>query len=266
METIFGFIGAGNMGGALARAARRRLAGSQIRIADAMQAKAEELADDLGAQAVDNVTAAQCADFLFLGVKPQMIEDLLTQLRPVLAARGTPFVLVSMAAGVSIGRIRSLAGADYPVIRIMPNTPCGIGEGVILYTCADVPDKARKRFLTAMDGAGLLLELAEGLFDAGGAISGCGPAYVDLFAEALADGGVACGLPRSAAMALAAQTLVGSAKLMLESGRHPGDLKDAVCSPGGSTIQGVRTLENRAFRAAVIEAVIASCEKNKALG
>ena len=113
-----------------------------------------------------------------------------------------------------------------------------------------------------MSGAGRFARLEERLIDAGASVSGCGPAFAGLFMEALADGGVACGLPRSVAMELAAQMLLGSAALALESGRHPGQLKDAVCSPGGTTIQGVRALEKSGFRSAVIEAVIAASEKN----
>ena len=117
-----------------------------------------------------------------------------------------------------------------------------------------------------MAGAGLFCQLAENLIDAGSAVSGCGPAYVDLFVEAMADGGVACGLPRAQALQMAAQMTVGAAKLILATGSHPGTLKDAVCSPGGSTIQGVRALEKGGFRSTVMEAVMAACEKNKALG
>ena len=147
----------------------------------------------------------------------------------------------------------------------MPNTPASIGEGMILYTCGEgVTSQEQEAFLSAMSGAGRLTALPENLIDAGSAVSGCGPAFVDLFIEALADGGVACGLPRPAAMELAAQMVAGSARLVLESGRHPGELKDAVCSPGGTTIQGVRALEQRGFRGSVMEAVIAAYEKTVA--
>jgi len=167
-----------------------------------------------------------------------------------------------MAAGLTIARIRELAGGNYPVIRIMPNTPASIGEGMILYACSDDVTKTEEKvFLEAMSGAGRLSSLPESQMDAGSAVSGCGPAFVDLFLEALADGGVACGLPRAQAMEYAAQMVLGSAKLVLESGKHPGELKDAVCSPGGTTIQGVRTLEEAGFRGAVMDAVIAAYER-----
>ncbi|MBR6115543.1 MAG: pyrroline-5-carboxylate reductase [Oscillospiraceae bacterium] len=266
MEKIFGFIGAGNMGGALARSAARTVPGKQILIANRTAAKAEALAAELGACASDNITAAQRADYIILGVKPQMFPELTAELAPVLAARQSPFVLVTMAAGITIERLRALLHGDWPVIRIMPNTPCSVGRGVILYTAEGVEDADVRAFLAAMDGAGELIELPETLFDAGSAVSGCGPAFVDLFIEAMADGGVACGLPRAAALRLAARTAEGAAALLLGSGRHPGELKDAVCSPGGTTIQGVRALENAAFRGAVIEAVIAAWAKNRDLG
>ena len=261
-DVKLGFIGAGNMGGAMARAARRRVPGSCIRLANRTPAKAEALAEELGCGVSSAAGAAEWADFIFLGVKPQMMTGLLAQLRPVLAARQDRFVLVTMAAGLGIGRIQELAGGSYPVIRIMPNTPVSIGEGMILYACGQgVTDEEERLFLDAMAGAGRFSALPEPLMDAGSAVSGCGPAFADLFLEALSDGGVACGLPRAQAMELAAQMLVGSAKLVLESGRHPGLLKDAVCSPGGSTIQGVRALEQAGFRGAVMEAVIAAYEK-----
>lgn len=138
---------------------------------------------------------------------------------------------------------------------------------MILYTCGPgVTGREEKLFLSAMSNAGRFAAIPETQMDAGSAVAGCGPAFVDLFLEAMADGGVACGLSRDQALEFAAQMMAGSAQLLLETGKHPGELKDAVCSPGGSTIQGVRTLEEHGFRAAVTNAVIAAYEKNKALG
>ena len=263
----FGFIGTGNMGGALARAACRRVPSDQVFLSNRTAEKARSLAEELGCRTADNQAVAESADFIFLGVKPQMMADLLSDIGPTLAQRPSRFILMSMAAGLTIQRLQELAGGPYPVIRIMPNTPAAIGEGMILYTCGDgvAPDEEQV-FLNAMAGAGRFSPLAEHLIDAGSAVSGCGPAFLDLFLEALADGGVACGLPRTQALEFAAQMAVGAGRLVLESGSHPGALKDAVCSPGGSTIQGVRALEAAGFRSAVMEAVIAAWEKNRALG
>lgn len=258
----FGFIGTGNMGGALARAARKRLPGGNILLTNRTAAKAEALAAELGASAVDNAAAAEKAEFLFLGVKPYMVAELMADIGPVLAARKDRFVLVSMAAALTIPDLRQRGCGDWPLIRIMPNTPSAIGEGVVFYTCDGVTEAEQQTFLEAMSGAGRLLPLDDHLMDAGSAVAGCGPAYVDLFIEAMADGGVACGLSRPMALECAAQTLIGAARLMLETGAHPGALKDAVCSPGGSTIQGVRTLEEAGFRGAVMDAVIAAYEKS----
>ena len=259
----FGFIGTGNMGGALARALRKNVEGDSILLANRSAEKAAALAAELGCKAVTREEVAKKADYIFLGVKPQMMADLLTSIAPVLKDREDRFILVTMAAGLTIARIREMAGGDYPVIRIMPNTPASIGEGMILYTAgSDVIPMELDIFLMAMAGAGRLSPLPEHLMDAGSAVSGCGPAFVDLFIEALADGGVACGLPRASALEFAAQMVAGSAKLILESGKHPGVLKDAVCSPGGTTIQGVRALEAGNFRGTVMEAVIKAYEKN----
>ncbi|MCI8970803.1 MAG: pyrroline-5-carboxylate reductase [Oscillibacter sp.] len=258
-----GFIGVGNMGGALVRAARRRMEGAQLLLANRTEAKAAALAKELGASLSNNRTIAGNADYIFLGVKPQMMGDLLAEIVPVLAAREDRFILVSMAAGLSIADIQGMAGGDYPVLRIMPNTPCSIGEGMILYIPGPgVTEEEVRVFLEAMAGAGRFAPIPEKLMDAGSAVAGCGPAFADLFLEALADGGVACGLPRAQALEFAAQMMLGAARLALESGKHPGELKDAVCSPGGSTIQGVRRLEEAGFRGAVMDAVIAACEKN----
>lgn len=266
MKERYGFIGCGNMGAALARAAARTLDGEQLLLANRTAEKAEALARELGAQAVSNETVAGTADVIFLGVKPQMMGALLQSLSGVLAARKDRFVLVTMAAGLSIARIREMAGSDYPVIRIMPNTPVSVGAGMVLYASEGVGAEALEQFLGTMRAAGRFDQVAESLMDAGSALSGCGPAFVYLFLEALADGAVACGLPRVKAQEYAAQTLLGSARLALESGSHTGALKDAVCSPGGTTIAGVRALERSGFRSAAMEAVIAAYERTKALG
>ena len=259
-----GFLGTGTMGGALAEAAAGSALAGELLLVNRSREKAEKLAAKLGdrARVCTAAEAAEESDFLFLGVKPQMMEGLLSEIAPVLGARKDAPVLVTMAAGLTIDAIRRMAGGEYPVIRIMPNTPAAIGEGMILYdTGKDIPEEKTEEFLEVMKHAGRFSRLPESLIDAGSAVSGCGPAFACMFAEALADGGVACGLPRKQALEFACQMLVGTAKLILESGDHPGKLKDAVCSPGGTTIQGVRTLEESGFRGAVMDAVIAAYEK-----
>ena len=258
----FGFIGTGNMGGALVRALIKTIPGEDVILADYDPAKAEALAAQVGAQAADNDFVASHCDYIFLGVKPQVQPQVLRGLSDVLAARQTPAVLVSMAAGVPVAQVQQNAGADYPVIRIMPNTPAAVGAGMILYCCSDsVQPQQLQVFLQAMAGAGRFDQLPEGLIDAGSAVSGCGPAFACLFLEALADGGVACGLPRPKAMEYAAQTMLGTAQLLLSQQKHPGVLKDEVCSPGGTTIAGVQALEEGGLRAAAMKAVRAAYEK-----
>ncbi len=258
---VLGFIGTGNMGGALARAAAK--GGNELLLANRHPEKAQKLIDEIGGKLCTNAEVAQTADFIFLGVKPQMMADMLEEIKPVLAGRKDRFFLVTMAAALTIADIQEMAGGAYSVIRIMPNTPCAIGEGMTLYACGEGVIQAEEdTFLKAMAAAGRFSKLPEKLIDAGSSVAGCGPAFVDLFVEALADGGVACGLPRAQALEFAAQMVAGSARLILESGKHPGLLKDQVCSPGGTTIQGVRALEKGGFRSAVMEAVIAAYEKN----
>lgn len=267
MKNTFGFIGTGNMGGALARAAAKAMDPADITLADQSAEKAKALASELGCGCADAAATAESCGYIFLGVKPQVMEAMLAGIAPILAKRTDPFVLVSMAAGVSTRDIRRMAGADYPVIRIMPNIPVSAGSGVILYDVTEnVTEDAVRAFCESMRFAGLLDRLPETLIDAGSALSGCGPAFACLFIEALADGAVACGLPRSQAVTYAAQTLAGTAKMLLESGQHPGTLKDAVCSPGGSTIAGVGALEQGGFRACTIEAVTSAYQRTLELG
>ena len=267
MNNTFGFIGTGNMGGALAKAAAKALDPQSIFLSNKTAAKAENLAKELGCQAVSvDMVAANCG-YIFLGVKPQMMKDLLTRIAPILAARTDDFVLVSMAAGLTMADIQTMAGADYPVIRIMPNTPVSVGKGILMYDAtANVSPEVLAAFCNGMRFAGMLDPLPEALIDAGSAVAGCGPAFAAMFMEALADGGVACGLPRAKAMEYAAQMLLGTAALALESGQHPAQMKDAVCSPGGATSAGVRALEQGGFRAAAMNAVEAACRRTKELG
>jgi pyrroline-5-carboxylate reductase len=264
-----GFIGCGNMGGALARAAAKSelLEPSQLFIADRMNAQAERMAAELGgAKVSNNEEVAAVCDYIFLAVKPQMMRDVLAGIAPVLKARTNRFVLVTIAAGIAMESIQEMAGGEYPVIRLMPNMPAAVGKGMILYCSSKTNLPEMVNFLHMMKEAGRFDELPESLIDAGSAVSGCGPAFVYMFIEALADGGVACGLPRQKAQEYAAQTLLGAAEMVLKSGQHPGYLKDAVCSPAGSTIQGVRALEAGGFRGDVFEAVAAAYEKTVELG
>ena len=261
MENIMkiGFIGAGNMGGALATAAK-----GELYVYDKDKAKAEALIKTIGAKYAEAKEIAKSCDLIFLGVKPNIIPAAIEELKSDLSSGAT---LVSMAAGVAISKIEALLGKPASIIRIMPNTPVAVGEGMILW-CSNknVSEKAKSDFLTAMAAAGSFDEIDEGKIDAASAISGCGPAFVYMFIEALADGGVQCGLTREAAQKYAEATIAGAAKLALKSQKHPGELKDAVCSPGGSTIAGVHALEEGAFRATVADAVLSAYERTLELG
>ena len=262
-----GFIGTGAMGGAVAQIVNEAAPDAALYLANRTAEKASALAARLSRAAVStNGEIAETCDLIFLAVKPQMMAGVLAEIAPALAARRDRFVLATMAAGLTMETIRSMAGGAYPVIRMMPNTPITVGAGAVQYCGLDVTDDELAAFAALLAGAGMVDPLPEHLIDAASAVSGCGPAFVDLFLEALADGGVACGLPRQKAMAYAAAMAEGAARMARLSGDHPGALKDAVCSPAGSTIQGVRALERRAFRGAVMDAVIAAYERNRELG
>jgi len=262
-----GFIGCGNMGGALIKAAAKSLDAGDIYVYDRCSEKAAALENAVGVISSAEEKVITDTKYIFLGVKPQVLGKAIAEIKDTLKDRKERFVVVSMAAGVKISTITSLFGFDLPVIRIMPNTPVSVGEGMILYDFNSlVSDDEKEDFLKILSGAGKLDYLPEHLIDAGCALSGCGPAFVDLFAEALSDAGVKCGLPRDKALLYAAQTLLGASKLIIETKTHPAVLKDAVCSPGGSTIAGVHSLEANGFRGDVIDAVCAAFEKTKELG
>lgn len=262
----FGFIGTGNMGGALARAAAKAVAPADVFLYNRTMEKAANLARELGAKTASAEDIAARCDYVFLGVKPGQIPALLASLRPVLEGRETPAVVVSMAAGVTLKALRDKTFETCPIIRIMPNTACAVGAGLTLYDCSEaVTETQLQGFLDGMSASGRMERLAENLIDAGSAVAGCGGAFACLFMEALADGAVSCGLPRDKANVYAAQMLRGAAALALESGQPFGAMKDAVCSPGGTTIAGVRALEEGGLRAAAMNAVIAAYERTLAL-
>ena len=266
MGITVGFIGTGNMGGALARAVAKAISPQEIYLYDRCGEKADALAKKLGCNSVSLMTVAQC-NYIFLGVKPQMMSELFAELAPVLAQRKDSFVLVSMAAGIPMVKIQELAGERYPVIRIMPNMPVSVGEGMILYDSTEnVTQEQQTVFRHCMQHAGILDKLSEDLIDAGTSVASCGPAFAFLFIESLTRGGVACGLSEDKAMLYAKQMLLGSARLALESDMHPSELRQAVCSPGGSTIEGIYALQNGRFSETVSDAVMASFKRNQELG
>ena len=262
---LLGFIGTGSMGGAMARAARVHVGPESMILANRTPEKAAALAAELGC-AHGTAAQAAAAKYIFLGVKPKDMAACLTEIAPVLAARKDRFVLVSLAAGLDTAAIQGLAGAPWPVIRLCPNTPAAVGRGLIAWCARDAAPEETAELCAAMAGAGLWDECPESLMDAASVLGGCTPAFVYMFIEALSDGAVRCGMPRATALRYAAAAVEGAAALCAQSGRHPGALKDAVCSPGGSTIEGVLALERAGFRAAAGDAVIAAWEKTRRMG
>lgn len=259
--TAIGFIGTGNMGGALARAAAKSSLAGRLLLANRTAAKAEKLAAEIGGEVCDNNTVAREADWIFLGVKPQFLAGMLEGIIDDLKQRKDRYVVVSMIAGRNLEALKQLLG-DVPIIRTTPNMPALVGSGTTLFAANDkVTDKEKKFFLKLLEASGLVEEADENTMAAAGGVKGCGPAFTAMFVEALADGAVACGLPRDKAIRYAAQMLKGTADMLLQTDMHPGAIKDSVCSPAGSTIQGVRVLEENNFRGAVMDAVIATFEK-----
>ena len=257
----YGFIGCGNMGGAIAKALR--LATDDIVLTD-RSGKGRVLAENLGVQYADAETAAGC-DRVFLGVKPQGMAGVLADLTPVLQEKKP--VLISMAAGLTCSSICSMAGSNLPVIRIMPNTPVAVGKGVILYCCNDlVAPEVLDDVLRDLAGAGLLEPVAEENMDAACSVCGCGPAFAYLFLEAMAAGGVALGIAPEDALRYAAATISGAAEMAAATGEDPMALCRAVCSPGGSTIEGVKVLQERQLREIITDCIAASYRRNRELG
>ncbi|TXL80524.1 pyrroline-5-carboxylate reductase, partial [Streptococcus pneumoniae] len=236
------------MGASLAKSVLQTRTSDELLLANRSQAKVDAFIADFGGQASSNEEMFAEADVIFLGVKPAQFSELLSQYQTILEKRES-LLLISMAAGLTLEKLASLIPSQHRIIRMMPNTPASIGQGVISYALSpNCRAEDSELFCQLLAKAGLLVGLGESLINAATGLAGCGPAFVYLFIEALADAGVQTGLPRETALKMAAQTVVGAGQLVLESQQHPGVLKDQVCSPGGSTIAGVASLEVHAFR------------------
>lgn len=261
-----GFIGLGNMAKAMIGGMLEKGIASKEEIIGSAKTKVtrDAVAEKWGIETfADNRDVAKRADVLVLAIKPQFFPQVLPELK--IAVKEDALV-ISIAAGKSMEEIEKLLGRRTKMVRCMPNTPALVGEGCSAVCFNnEVNEEERELCMKLIGSFGMAQEIPEKLMDAFAGVSGCSPAFVFMFMEALADGGVAAGLPRSQAYAFAAQAVMGSAKLMLESGKHPGELKDMVCSPGGTTIEGVRVLEENGFRGAVMDAVKATVEKAQKL-
>lgn len=261
------FLGAGQMASALAggwtRAGLLDVARSHAAdpYADA-RAKFEK-ATGIKTSEANRDVAAEC-DVLVLAVKPQVMPAVLAELKPALGAK---HLVISIAAGVTLRTLADGLGDRVRLVRVMPNTPCLVGASASGYSPGATATADDVELVGSLFGSvGKAFRVAEPLLDAVTGLSGSGPAFVYTFIEALADGGVKCGLPRDVALALAAQTVLGGAKMVLETGQHPGMLKDAVASPGGTTITGLHALERAGFRAAAMDAVEAATQRSRELG
>ena len=262
-----GFLGAGKMATALAKGFVRAeiVFPKEIIASDVADIARNIFAKQTGANiTAQNSDVLKFANVLILATKPDQAPTALAEIRDSFTKN---HLLISIAAGVTLAKLENLSAAGVRVIRVMPNTPALVGEGASVFalgksaTAAD-GELAKKLF----SAVGLAFQLKESLLDAVTGLSGSGPAYVYQFIEALSDGGVAAGLPCDIATKLAAQTVLGAAKMVLETGQHPGALRDQVTSPGGTTIEGLHALEKGKLRATVMNAVQAATEKSKKLG
>lgn len=262
-----GFIGAGKMASALAKGFLRAslVTADQMVASDVREEGRREFAREVGGRTIAyNPDAARGANVVVLAVKPDQISGVLQEIRPVLTEQ---HLIVSIAAGVPLARLEEALFDGARVIRVMPNTPALVGASASAFALGRWATREdaelAQRLLSAV---GLAFELPEKLLDGVTGLSGSGPAYIYQVIEALSDGGVAVGLPRAVATRLAAQTVLGAAKMVLETGQHPGELKDMVTSPGGTTIEGIHELEKGGLRAALMNAVRASADKARKIG
>ncbi len=261
----FGVIGFGNMGGAIVEGALKKgtLKAEDVYVYDVVDAKNREAAA-LGLNVCGGLEElCEASDMILLAVKPQQFEETLAQCKKALAGKA----MMSIVAGVSIERLqKAISGKAPRILRLLPNTPALVFEGAFgLVNETDFTEEEKKFAVDLYESIGVVEWVKEYDIDAVCGLSGGGPAYVAMFIEALADGGVKQGLTRPVAMKLAAQTVLGTAKLILDTGMHPGQVKDMVSSPAGTTIEGVEALEEGAFRHAVMKSVIDSTNRSREL-
>ncbi|XP_049371692.1 pyrroline-5-carboxylate reductase [Solanum verrucosum] len=259
-----GFIGAGKMAESIARGVVKSgiLPASRIRTAHSGSARRTAF-ESIGVTVFDNNTqVVEDSDVIIFSVKPQVVKNAVSQLKPILSEKK---LLVSVAAGVKLKDLQEWAGQGR-FIRVMPNTPSAVGEAATVITLGEKATTEDGELISQLFGAiGKVWKADEKLFDAVTGLSGSGPAYVFLAIEALADGGVAAGLPRELALGLASQTVLGAASMVSGMGKHPGQLKDDVASPGGTTIAGIHELEKSGFRGFLMNAVVAAAKRSKEL-
>lgn len=262
-----GFIGSGKMATALARGliSSEFVSADRVVASDVYAAARESFQSGTGARTVEaNSHVVECSDVVVLAVKPQQMGDVLDGMSSLLEDR---HLVISIAAGLPLSFYEAKLGTSRRVIRVMPNTPCLVGETAAGFSVGASATAADAALVASLLGTvGLAVQVEEKLLDAVTGLSGSGPAYIYQIIEALSDGGVRVGLPRDVATKLAAQTVLGAAKMVLETGEHPGPLKDAVTSPGGTTIAGVHALESGGLRATLMNAVEAAANRSKELG
>ncbi len=255
------FIGTGVMGGAIAKAACLGNNPEDIVVTDYDKEKAKAFAEETGACfAETNEEAVRASKYILIAVKPQVGQSVLSEIGPVVKdciEKGEEKIIVSIMVSVSIDTIKEWLGVDVPVIRTLPNVAAAVGKCITICTLSDtVTDEMFAEYKEILSRTGTFEVLPEKKMYAGSVITGCGPAFVCMFIEALADGGVMTGLTRQQAQKFAIDTIIGTATLVEESGKHPEKLKDEVCSPGGSTIAGVVSLEKNGFRNAAVQCVL----------
>jgi pyrroline-5-carboxylate reductase len=267
LNAKIGIIGAGKIGAAIARGVIRAglVPKEQAMASDVSPALTQALGAEMGIKTTaDNGALCDFADIVILAVKPQILDAVAREIAKKL---GTAKLLVSVAAGVPLARIESSLAPGARVVRVMPNLPCVVGAGAAGYAGGGhATPRDLENVGSILNSFGVGLPVEEKYLDAVTGLSGSGPAYVFLFIEALADGGVEAGLPREVALKLAMQTVYGAARLALESSKHPGELKDEVASPGGTTIAGIYALEQKSFRGTVMDAVVRATQRSRDLG
>lgn len=267
MNKTIGFIGTGNMGTAMIKGivAAGIVPAKNIFVHDVNTEKLKALQDELGVSPLEtNEALVEKSDVVLLAVKPNMVKSVLEGCKDQFTANK---ILISIAVGLPLKLYREILGTDVKIIRAMPNTPALVGEGMTIISFEkDVTEQEEKLVTSILECTGKVEVLEERLMNEVTAVTGSSPAYVFMFIEAMADAAVQSGIPRALAYKLASQAVLGAAKMVLETGRHPGELKDQVCSPGGTTIEAVRTLEKRGFRFAVMDAMNECTEKAREIG